>query len=208
MQMVDVQNVKQYQDLLLDETPVCVLDCGHIFTSACMDQAMGMPHFYKMSKEGEHSQSVLGCMARCHKSRQEPRALMVMDIAGACEGLKAASGNFQLLKTCPRCKDIVSDRPRYARVIRKATLDLLDFKAARASQQALQQTDGRLHGLKTRTIGGQSDEQTRFALNDAYQAIIQDANLPPSHQVGCEHALLWAAKHFSAAGPDHMCITS
>ena len=53
---VDLLEMKQYDEINLDETPIVVLGCGHFFTAETLDGHMGMGEVYVQDQRGVYTE--------------------------------------------------------------------------------------------------------------------------------------------------------
>jgi hypothetical protein len=111
---VDLLEMKLYNEIDPDETPVVVLGCGHFFTAEILDGHMGMGEVYEIDRHGEFC------------------------------GFKDTAELARAVPRCPDCQSPVRQDAthRYNRVINRAVIDELSkrFLVSRGHElQALEQ---------------------------------------------------------------------
>ncbi|KAL7946681.1 P-loop containing nucleoside triphosphate hydrolase protein [Trichoderma barbatum] len=94
---VDFLEMKEYQEIDLDEDPCIFPDCGHFLTTSSMDGQMGMGAYYDMDEDGLPVQ--LG-------KTSKPFSL---DESG--------------IPVCATCRGSLRNIARYGRIVRRAILD-------------------------------------------------------------------------------------
>ena len=83
MQEVDLVMMAQYKDIDLDEDPVFVLKCGHLFTRETLDGVMTLTDAYDIDQEGKQF-----CHPRyLHACQQSDRQYIVTLIFPSAWGL-------------------------------------------------------------------------------------------------------------------------
>ncbi|KAF7560256.1 hypothetical protein G7046_g3885 [Stylonectria norvegica] len=94
---VDFLEMKEYQEMDLNEEPCIFPDCGHFLTVSSMDGQMEMSSQYKLNEDGLPT-SILG-----------PSTPFSMDNKG--------------VKACATCRAPLRNISRYGRIVRRAMLD-------------------------------------------------------------------------------------
>lgn len=101
-QVVDLVMMDDYKSISLDEDPVCILPCGHIFTISTLDSHMELLQYYR-------------------KNEEDSIWIEVQPLANVQAGPP---------KDCPHCKAIISNVYRYGRAKQYTELLLLERKFA------------------------------------------------------------------------------
>ena len=93
---VDFLEMKSYEEIDLDETPIVVLGCGHFFTAESLDGHIGMSEVYEQDGDGEFTS--------------------LQDISAALAGS---------IPRCPDCQGVVRQyaTQRFNRAINRAVID-------------------------------------------------------------------------------------
>jgi hypothetical protein len=114
--------MSRYADLNLDESPIVVLGCGHLFTIETLDGHIGLKDVYQLDgKTGRFS--------------------------GLIENAELAASVPQ----CPNCRSPIKQyvTQRYNRLLNRAVLDEMSKRFIVNGQQEFQQYEGRLDELRT-----------------------------------------------------------
>lgn len=118
---VDFLEMKSYNEIDIDETPVVVLGCGHFFTGESLDGILGLSEVYEANMYGEFT------------------------------GLKDVSGTLaQSIPCCPDCKCPVRQfaTQRYNRVINRAVIDEMSKRFLVSGRDELQEIEQRITELE------------------------------------------------------------
>lgn len=118
---VDLIEMKTYQEIDLDETPIIDLGCGHFFTAESLDGLVGMGDVYVMDEYGEFT------------------------------GLKDVSTQLaQSIPCCPDCRSPIRQHVthRYNRVVNRAVIDEMSKRFLVDGQQELRALEQRAEVLE------------------------------------------------------------
>jgi hypothetical protein len=122
---VDLIEMKIYQEINLDETPIVALGCGHFFTAESLDGLVGLGDVY------------------------------VVDGCGSFTGLKDISNELaRSISCCPDCRSPIRQHAtyRYNRVVNRAVIDEMSKRFLVDGQQELRALDQRMEELE-RSLG-------------------------------------------------------
>ncbi|OAL74790.1 hypothetical protein A7D00_0384 [Trichophyton violaceum] len=118
---VDFVEMKSYEDIDVNETPIVVLGCGHFFTTESVDCLMDMAGVYEIDKNGEFT------------------------------GLKDISTDLApFIPLCPDCKYPVRQfaTRRYNRVVNRAVIDEMSRRFLSSGKDGLQELERQIDELK------------------------------------------------------------
>ncbi|EZG03317.1 hypothetical protein H106_06803 [Trichophyton rubrum CBS 735.88] len=118
---VDFVEMKSYEDIDVNETPIVVLGCGHFFTTESVDCLMDMAGVYEINKNGEFT------------------------------GLKDISTDLApFIPLCPDCKYPVRQfaTRRYNRVVNRAVIDEMSRRFLSSGKDGLQELERQIDELK------------------------------------------------------------
>ncbi|KAL2074450.1 hypothetical protein VTL71DRAFT_8228 [Oculimacula yallundae] len=108
---VDLLEMKSYNEIDLDETPIVVLGCGHFFTAETLDGMIGMSQVYDTDGYGEFT-----CL-------KDP-----------------SSELSKAIPRCPDCNSAIRQHvtQRYKRIINRAVIDEMSKRFIVSGQEGLQ----------------------------------------------------------------------
>ncbi|CAI6336204.1 unnamed protein product [Periconia digitata] len=118
---VDLLEMKSYAEIDVDETPVVLLNCGHLFTAETLDGLVGLTDVYETDKHG------------------------------VITGLKDLSHELAVkIPQCPDCQSLIMQyaTQRYNRVVNRAVMDEVLKRFIVYGQTELRNLDEKISALE------------------------------------------------------------
>jgi hypothetical protein len=133
----DMITMSRYADLNLDESPIVVLGCGHLFTIETLDGHIGLKDVYQLDEK-----------------------------AGRFIGLVENAELAASVPQCPNCRSPIKQyvTQRYNRLLNRAVIDEMSKRFIVNGQQELQQLEGRLDELRLELEQSRADVVPRTAV--------------------------------------------